>query len=365
MKFDNSTDELEYLSSLLLDNLATQEDYDKLCILLKSSPQLRKHYASFLTNESLLHWEVGQVHGISSIKPNTVRFFSFPVLATLAASVVALLFVWGFKTAPLTEQSLNLISQTSQSDDKISVKQEYISSLEPTNSKFSKLGIKSSISLRPFVVLDKINHHEARETASYAIDILEKNLNYDQFAQIIRHNPVVSWNRVDHVSVPAQDGILPYDGERMIRLSEMEVDVDARVAEVSETLQVLDVRELSYEKPSHITKLDAEVYFNKGASVLADSTEFSLSVHALKNNENLEKKSIGMSKNSLHVDSSLITWEKVESQLVIPPGTEFLVVALSARQEGTGALLPNGNGYYADHLKINLMTDDGSVIGPL
>ena len=133
----------------------------------------------------------------------------------------------------------------------------------------------------------------------------------------------------------------------------------------SETLQGLDVRELSYEKPSHITKLDAEVYFNKGASVLADSTEFSLSVHALKNNENLEKKSIGMSKNSLHVDSSLITWEKVESQLVIPPGTEFLVVALSARQEGTGALLPTGNGYYADHLKINLMTDDGSVIGPL
>jgi len=366
MKFSNSTEELDLLTSKILDEHASKEEQQRLCKLINSSATLRKRYASIMTHESLLHWEIGQVNDVYHGKSESRKFLSFPIISTLAASLVALAFVWGFsKSALLNDTTEDLITSLETGKNQPTKTSTLVSSLKQGTTESLTLDLLSSVSSDSMVELDGINHSQAVATASHAIEVLENNLNYDLFGQIESFESVISWHRKDHAGVPAQNGILPYEGDQMIRFSEMIVDVDTQVAQVSETLQVLDLRAFTHENSTQITKLDAEVFFNKGVSVLADATEFSLSVHALKNNENSDKKSLGVSKNTLQIDSNLKTWEKVESEWLVPPGTDFLVVALSARQDGPGALLPSDSGYYADHLKINLRVDDGSVIGPL
>ncbi len=366
MKFSNSTEELEVLTSKVLDEHASKEEQKRLCTLINSSATLRKRYASIITHESLLHWEIGQVNEISYEKSVSEKFLSFPVISTLAASLIALACVWGFsKTAQINHASKDLIASSGYRESQSTKNSPLISSLKQETTDLASVDILYPSSSDFRVELDTISHAQAIATASHAIEVLENNLNYDRYGQIESLECVSSWHRKDHAGVPAQNGILPYEGDQMISFSELIVNVDAQIAEVSETLQVLDLRAFAQENSTQITKLDAEVFFNKGVSVLSESTEFSLSVHALKNNENFDKESLGISKNTLQIDSNLETWEKVESEWLVPPGTDFLVVALSARQDGPEALLPNDSGYYADHLKINLRVDDGSVIGPL
>ncbi|MBT4665407.1 MAG: hypothetical protein HOB63_02725 [Opitutae bacterium] len=55
------------------------------------------------------------------------------------------------------------------------------------------------------------------------------------------------------------------------------------------------------------------------------------------------------------------TWERVESEIELPEGTDFVVVSLSAQKEGAQALLPNLSGHYADGLEI-AMAGDGRPV---
>ena len=64
-------------------------------------------------------------------------------------------------------------------------------------------------------------------------------------------------------------------------------------------------------------------------------------------------------------DVSPQTWEKLETEFPVPEGTDFVVVALSARKSGSDALVSNLTGYYADHLNLNLSVGGVEKIGPL
>jgi hypothetical protein len=50
---------------------------------------------------------------------------------------------------------------------------------------------------------------------------------------------------------------------------------------------------------------------------------------------------------------------------VLPSGTEFVIVSMSAKKEGPNSLLPDIGGHYADGLSINLLIDRKDTIGPL
>ena len=178
-------------------------------------------------------------------------------------------------------------------------------------------------------------------------------------------NEISSWKRTEHLSVPAENGILPIEGEEMIKFSSMNVDVHAQVAAISETLQILDVREVSQEDKDMTAYLQTSLYFNKGVSIAGDSTEFALSFHAIASDANNENTSIGYQDYLLESDVNPSTWEELKKDFVLPSGTEFVIVSMSAKKEGPNSLLPDIGGHYADGLSINLLIDRKDTIGPL
>ena len=79
----------------------------------------------------------------------------------------------------------------------------------------------------------------------------------------------------------------------------------------------------------------------------------------------MDKMSTGSTSNALIADSDQSSWERLSSEFIVPEGTDFLVVSLTAKIEGPQALLPNTQGNYADLLSINLTMSDGKTVGPL
>ena len=102
----------------------------------------------------------------------------------------------------------------------------------------------------------------------------------------------VTWNREEHLSVPAEQGILPLDGDRMIKLSKL-LSASTQSAETSDTVRVLDLREIIRQQDASTVRLNTSVFFNQSLGLVRQSTEFSLSVHAIKSEEGEAHRSIG------------------------------------------------------------------------
>jgi hypothetical protein len=206
---------------------------------------------------------------------------------------------------------------------------------------------------------------DAQENALYGIEILRENKSFGVGGVVEFNDDFVSWKRTEHLSVPAENGILPMQGEEMIKLPSMNVDVHAQKAEISETLQVVDVRKINSQSQNITAYLQTSLFVNKEIDLTGDPTEFALSFHAIASDENNENTSIGHQDFFLNSDVNPSTWEELKQDFILPTGTEFVIVSMSARKEGPHALLPDIGGHYADGLSINLLIDGQDTIGPL
>ena len=355
MKEKKNHERLDFLTSKMLDEVASSFEVAELEALIQSDVGLRKRYSSLILQESLLHWETGQAVDYLNVEETENKVVYFPIFASVAAALVAMFCGWLLSNQQEAgKQELSKIEVlSSETEDSIGL----------TNIK-TLVRSSSNIPSKDTIALDLPLIQDARslQATERAIEMLEKNVRFDSNALVSYHDQVRSWNRSDHLSVPAENGILPLLGDVMIKLPEMLVNVDLQTAKVQETLQVLDIREISNTTG---TKLDAEIYLNKGASATDDSTEFELSVHALEGGQGKDKMSMGSTSNALVADSDQTSWERLSSEFIVPEGTDFLVVSLTAKMEGPQALLPNSQGNYADLLSINLTMSDGKTVGPL
>ena len=339
----------------MLDEVASSLEVGELEALIQSDIGLRKRYSSLILQESLLHWETGQSVDYFKKEETESKFVYFPIFASAAAALVAMFCVWLVS---------NHLETGNPKLSKIEVLSSEINdSSGLTNSKTLARYSSSTILKNPISLdLPLIQDARSLNATKHAIEMLEKNVRFDSNALISYNDQVRSWNRSDHLSVPAENGILPLQGDVMIKLPEMLVNVDLQTAKVQETLQVLDIREISEATG---TKFDAEIFLNQGTSTIHDSTEFELSVHALEGGQGVDKMFMGSTSNAMVADSDQSSWERLSSEFIVPEGTDFLVVSLTAKIEGPQALLPNTQGNYADLLSINLTMSDGKTVGPL
>jgi hypothetical protein len=197
------------------------------------------------------------------------------------------------------------------------------------------------------------------------LKILREGKNFGEGGVVEFNGKFSSWKRSEHLSVPTENGVMPKFGDQMLKFSSMKVDVHSQTAETSEMLQVVDVRNLNLGVEKINAQLQTSLYFNKGEGLVGDSTEFALSIHAISSDENNENSSIGHKEFNIESDVNPSTWEEIQQDFVLPTGTEFVIVSMSARKEGSNALLPDIDGHYADGLSLNLLIDGESVIGPL
>jgi len=340
MKKYDCFQELDQLTSKALDEIATSSDLKRLEELIISNKSLRKRYASLVMQESLLHWETGSAVDFEEETVSERKIVNFPIFASAAAAVVALVSAWGFSKSTHVDNSQQISSNNSE------IKQ------------FASMGFgedkEPNFQPLPFTI-ESTTFSDSRNQsiAVSAIELLESGKSFDDEAIVKIDNDFTTWDRTEHLTVPAENGILPLDGAGMIKLSDMVVNVDTQTASVQETLQVVDIRGLS---PLFSSKVDAEISLNKGATAYPQSTEFELSVEALKGEVGEDKQSMGSTSNALIADTNQATWENLTSSFVVPEGTDFLVVSVTARIEGPESLLPNPSGNYADSLRVHFST---------
>ena len=351
---------LDRLTFKVLDGNHTEKDFQQLSVLLQEDREARKRYASLTRQEALLHWEASAADSDLSNYNNSSNIISFPIVSSIAAAIVAMLGVWfihQYQNNSTTDLQANFYPQNSLSTDK------YLGSSD-SSSEHSR-SIKSP--QYDFALKAPLGSTQrAFNDALYGLEILKNNRNYGEGGEVEYFSDIVSWKRINHLSVPSENGILPKTGDQMIRFSSLEVNENAQIAEVAETIQILDFREFNSKQPhADNALLQTSVFFNKETNLYGDETEFSLSFHAVKSSNPNENLTIGHQTSSLESDINPSSWEELRSEFYLPEGTDFVVVSMSAQMEGSNSLLPNLEGHYADGLSINLLVDGNALAGPL
>ncbi len=362
--YSNTLKEVESLTSKVLDNNYSSENLDRLSELLKSSKQARQCYTEMTIQDSLLHWEsVGFEKNVEFENPKS-NILNFSLIFSIAAAIVALFGVWWFhkkeviSTGVLVQESsdfknFNAVSYTPNSVPN-QVNKLYISDTVVANDNLN-LPFNSILA----------NSRRSKNDAYYGLQLLKEGKNFGEGGVIEFNGNLASWKRSEHLSVPTENGVMPKIGDQMLKFSSMKVDVHSQVSQTSEMLQVVDVRNLKIGFEYANAQLQTSLYFNKGEDLVGDSTEFALSIHAIASDENNENSSIAHKEFNIASDVNPSTWEQVHQDFILPTGTEFVIVSMSARKEGPNALLPDDGGHYADGLSLNLFIDGENLAGPL
>ena len=357
--------DVDLLTSKVLDNLHTEEDLDRLSVLLKKSKDARSRYRELTIQDSMLHWESVEFVETSNAKIIQFPVFSWPVFSSVAAAVVALLGVWWFHS------SANHIISPSNENSEVAKSESGTlgivlssASSKPNNFKsVGKVAVNAADFPPPFPFIS--NEQIALNHALYGIEVLKEKRNFGEGGVVEYKDAFTSWKRSEFLSVPAENGILPMIGEGMLKFSPMDVDVHAQNSESTETLQVVDVRNINSEMERGTAQIQTCVFFNKSINITGDPTEFSLSFHAIASDENNENASIAHEEFSLESDLNPSTWEELKQDFILPNGTEFVIVSMTARMDGSHVLLPSEGGHYADGLTINISIDGQDTVGPL
>ncbi|SVC43072.1 uncharacterized protein METZ01_LOCUS295926, partial [marine metagenome] len=338
-------------------------------------------YADLVTLESMLHWEFAGVESdVNTLRHTPLIDFSAwlrPAMAVAACFVAALTGWWvidqgvpvvdaehEIASRPLSHTSV--ITGANSPDGPQPPSGNLVVGNEPNTIVFGSETNKVMVSsIKPSSTVNLARQdREALLDAAYGLEILESGQGFGEGGYVEVKENVTAWRTEDALRVGEEFGVQPYKGGNMLRFSRMEVDVFAKKAEVSELVSVLDVRSLGTNLANGKAVVKSSVCFNQGVGIADGSTSFALGLHAI-NREGRVSLAIAKKETSVTSDLNPKTWERVESEIELPEGTDFVVVSLSAQKEGSQALLPNLSGHYADGLEIAMAVDGRPVYSRL
>ena len=376
--------DLDRLIIQLFDESLPPADIEILEKLIRENPLARKRYTDLVTLESMLHWEFAGVESdVNTLRATPLIDFSSwlrPAIA-LAACFIAALFGWWVidQDVPVVDAEHEIVSRPLSNDGVITRTNKSSEERQPDlnmdalvvakehntivfGSETSKM-LVSSIKPSSTVSLAR-QDREALLDAAYGLEILESGQGFGEGGYVEVKENVSAWRTEDALRVGEEFGVQPFQGGNMLRFSRMEVDVFSKRAEASELVSVLDVRSFGANLANGKAVVKSSVCFNQGVGIADGSTAFALSLHTI-NREGQVSLATGREEASLNSDLNPKTWERVESEIELPEGTDFVVVSLSAQKEGSQALLPNLSGHYADGLEIAMAVDGRPVYSRL
>lgn len=374
----NAFQDLDRLVIQLFDESLSQADKEILEKVIRDNPEARRRYVDLVTLESMLHWEFAGVESdVNTLRDTlTIDFSAWlrPAMALAACFVAALIGWWvidqgvpvvdaenEIASLPLSHSSL--ITKTNSPEEQSSLDMgNLVVTKEPNTIVFGSETSEVLVSsIKPSSTVNLARQdREALLDAAYGLEILESGQGFGEGGYVEVKENVTAWRTEDALRVGEEFGVQPYKGGNMLRFSRMEVDVFGKKAEVSELVSVLDVRSLGANLANGKAVVKSSVCFNQGVGIADGSTSFALSLHAIKR-EGQVSLATRREETIVNSDVNPKTWERVESEIELPEGTDFVVVSLSAQKEGSQALLPNLSGHYADGLEI-AMTVDGRPV---
>lgn len=371
---DSDYEELERLACALMDETLSREGRERLEEILRAGPDWRRRYAELMTLESALHWEFAEAIERHPAEPAKVVEFSSwlrPATALAACLVAAAASWWALRDVEPTGSGdeLTEVSEEGGQGGKtasIGMKTWQTGSPQAIENEFAVVNFDRTESdlIHAVKGVDlEPREKEALLDASYGVEVLVSGQGFGEGGYLEVTDNVTAWRVEDALRTGAEFGVDPFGGMDMLKFSRMEVDVFSQSAETSELVRVLDVRELEKKNLSDSkTVVKSAVRFNQGVGLADAGTEFAISLHAIDRDGGVNL-AVGREEKRVMSDGNPSTWEKVESEMELPEGTDFVVVALSARKEGSQALLPDLSGHYADDLKIAMAVDGRPVYG--
>ena len=324
-----TTHHFDKLVSKALDSTITEVEGDHLKAILKEHPSLQKRYCKTILIESLLHWE--NVEESSSLDTKIITFPFWTYGLSVAAVIVCLLSAWllhDFNSQDGTHKADALIANLSE-------KKSTLTSMPSSNS-------------RKFLPSESSSASKIINKASECInDSLLPNASNSK-STLLFQDGLALMSIESKLSTSATNGIMPlYDGE-MMKLGAMEINPVSRAAETVETLRVYDMTSTD----QHFKSVDAVIHINQSFTEISDATEFVLSLHALSSPQDDILIQVESSSQTIFSDNDQTTWERVDTSISIPRGTDYLVVALSAKKTGPSALNAHHQEFFGDELDV-------------
>jgi hypothetical protein len=326
MKISNN--DFDLLVSKSLDSSLSVTENKILSTALKDEPNLQRRYCKYVLLESLLHWES------ESIPEENPKFIKFPIWAvagSVAAVLVCLLTAWFLH----------------QSDSIENIQQAQITYNTPLTNRAT---FSSEITEDSFVNGEKVSHTSLLNESLGLIEKLSDGDSFTDGTSFTLPNGLSLVSRDDQLSTSSIDGVLPLVDNQMIQFRGMKIDTTSQRAEAVETLRVYDLKN---SPPSFENIVDASVCFNQSYTDLSDSTEFSISILAVNNPIANSFVEIASSSQVLTSDNDHSTWERVDTTFILPEGTDYLVVSLTAKKSGPSALNSNLQSFFADELELS------------
>lgn len=204
------------------------------------------------------------------------------------------------------------------------------------------------------------DENELLVEAAFPIEILESGQNFAPEGRLETSGELTAWHGEDALLTLLDHGITPFEGTDMIKFP-TPVAISGDVAQSTEILRVIDVRALSEEIDNHKVTARTTASFNQAVGLADDGTAYALRLHAIDREEG-ENRAIGREVAQIESDRDPETWQRAESEIDLPAGTDYLVLSVSVRKEGVPQVLfANIGGSYADAVNLSMEVEGRTV----
>jgi len=325
-----TTHHFDKLVSKALDSTITEAEGDHLRAILKEHPSFQKRYCKAILIESLFHWE-----DVEEPPALDTKIISFPYWAhalSFAAVLICLLSAW-------------LLHDT---DSQAGTHKADVLTANLSERKNTNFSSKPSINKEKFLLGESSSSNNVINKASeYINEFLSPNA-VNSKSSLQFKDGLAMMSIESKLSTSSMSGIMPLSDGEMMKLGAMEINPVSRNAEIVETLRVYDMT----SSDQNFKSVDAVIHINQSFTEMSDATEFVLSLHALSSPRKDSLIQVESSSQTIFSDNDQSTWERVDTSISIPRGTDYLVVALSARKSGPSALNAHHQEFFGDELDV-------------
>ncbi len=161
--------------------------------------------------------------------------------------------------------------------------------------------------------------------------------------------------------VPAENGISPFDADHMLRFDATGNSADP-ILSAAQVYQTFDVSTYAADIAQGIAQADVSAFFNRVNGDAQTDTSFAVHVYAFAGapgslqTQLINGSYLDVAGGGLGTDGDPSTWEMASGHLLLPSGTDFLAVRLTASEnvfnDGTH---PEFDGHYADMVSAEIV----------
>ena len=163
--------------------------------------------------------------------------------------------------------------------------------------------------------------------------------------------------------VTAENGIVPFDGSRMLRFDGtfLNTSIDGFASDV---WQLIDMSPFSTVVSTGLALASGSAYFNRIAGTNLTDTQFVVQIRAFSGlpSNFPSDASIAFAQGTLLSDGNPDTWESASVQLILPVSTTYVGFLVAGFENISRSGFPELDGHYADNVTFNVVPEPSTLL---